>query len=243
MGLDPPYLADRQANLDRFERYLAGFPALPRNVRLTGLRGVGKTVLLHHYARVAEDLGWTVVRRDWSEHLQDEHAFALAFVDDCRQAAEQASRSLARRSAARAMLSQALDLLGSITVSLAGITISLKTADRDRGSAPIEDQCFTALRSCCAGMTAAGRRGLVVLYDEAHVVQDSSRTGSYPLGTLLASVARAQRESVPFMLVLCGPPTLTENLARARATPSACSRPSSSSASGGRRMCSPSHGR
>ncbi len=41
MGLDPPYLADRQAHLDRFERYLGGFPALPRNVRLTGLRGVG----------------------------------------------------------------------------------------------------------------------------------------------------------------------------------------------------------
>src|SRR5215831_731830 len=116
MGLDPPYLADRQAHLDRFERYLTGFPALPRNVRLTGLRGVGKTVLLQHYARAAEERGWTVVRREWSEHLQDERVFALAFVDDCRQAAEQGSRSVARRSAARAMLGQALDVLGSITV-------------------------------------------------------------------------------------------------------------------------------
>ncbi len=26
--------------------YLAGFPSLPRNARVTGLRGVGKTVLL-----------------------------------------------------------------------------------------------------------------------------------------------------------------------------------------------------
>src|SRR6266851_1604983 len=43
MGLDPPYLADRAAELDRFDKYLAGFPTFPRNVRLTGLRGVGKT--------------------------------------------------------------------------------------------------------------------------------------------------------------------------------------------------------
>ncbi len=216
MGLDPPYLADRQANLDRFERYLAGFPALPRNVRLTGLRGVGKTVLLQHYARTAEDHGWTVVRREWSEHMQDERALAMALVDDCRHAVEQASRSLARRSAARAALGRALDLLGSITVSLVGVTVSLRSAERDRLSPPIEDQCFAALRSSCAGITASQRRGLVLLYDEAHVVRDSSRSGSFPLGTLLAAVARSQRDSVPLMLVLCGLPTLTENLGRAR---------------------------
>jgi hypothetical protein len=216
MGLDPPYLADRRVHLDRFQRYLAGFPTLPRNVRLTGLRGVGKTVLLQHFARVAEENDWAVVSREWTEHLQDERTFALAFVDDCRQAVEQASRSVARRSAVRSTLSRALDLLGSITVSLAGITVSVRPADRDRGAAPAEIRLYAALRSCCVAVTAARRRGLVVLYDEAHVVRDSSTAGSYPLGTLLAVVARAQRESVPVMLVLCGLPTLTENLARAR---------------------------
>src|SRR5947209_20466303 len=60
MGLDPPYLADRAAQLERFTRYLAAFPAFPRNVRLTGLRGVGKTVLLQHYAAAAEARGWVV---------------------------------------------------------------------------------------------------------------------------------------------------------------------------------------
>ncbi len=173
-------------------------------------------MLLQHYARVAEERGWTVVRREWTEHLQDERAFAMALVDDCRHAVEQTSRSLARRSTARAALGQALDLLGGITVSLAGVTVSLRSAERDRASVPIEDQCFAALRSSCAGVTAARRHGLVVLYDEAHVVRDSGRSRTYPLGSLLAAVARSQRESLPFMLVLCGLPTLTENLARAR---------------------------
>jgi len=61
MGLDPPYLADRAAELDRFDKYLAGFPTFPRNVRLTGLRGVGKTVLLQHYAAAAEARGVLVI--------------------------------------------------------------------------------------------------------------------------------------------------------------------------------------
>src|SRR6266550_3225532 len=86
MGLDPPYLADRTAQLARFDQYLTGFPVFPRNVRLTGLRGVGKTVLLQHYAAVAEDKGWVVVRRECSEHLQGESTFALALVEHRRAA-------------------------------------------------------------------------------------------------------------------------------------------------------------
>src|ERR1700687_3267601 len=89
MGLEPPYLADRRDQLERFGRYLAGFPDFPRNLRLTGLRGVGKTVLLQRYADTAIERGWGGVRREWSEHLRDERAFALALVADCRQAAEQ----------------------------------------------------------------------------------------------------------------------------------------------------------
>src|SRR5438067_1513091 len=107
MGLEPPYLADRNKHLERFARFLEGFPDLPRNVRLTGLRGVGKTVLLQHYSNAAGE-------RDW------------------------------------------------------------------------------------------------------YVVRDSPRMRQFPLGTLLAVVAKAQREPLPLMLVLSGLPTLTENLALAK---------------------------
>ena len=88
MGLEPPYLADRQYQLLRFTRFLDGFPDFPRNVRVTGLRGVGKTVLLQRFAALAEDSGWVVVRRELGENLQDELAFGLALVEDCRQAIE-----------------------------------------------------------------------------------------------------------------------------------------------------------
>jgi hypothetical protein len=57
MGLDPRYLADREYQLVRFRRYLGGFPQFPRNVRLSGLRDVGKTVLLQRCAALAQDAG------------------------------------------------------------------------------------------------------------------------------------------------------------------------------------------
>src|ERR1700687_5729709 len=126
MGLDPPYLADRAAQLHRFDKYLTGFPTFPRNVRLTGLRGVGKTVLLQHYAAAAEDRGWVVVRRECSEHLQDESTFALALVEDCRRAVEHSSRTGALRMRSSTAARRALDLLGSLTISLEGVTLAVK---------------------------------------------------------------------------------------------------------------------
>src|ERR1700687_790656 len=126
MGLDPPYLADRAAQLHRFDKYLTGFPTFPRNVRLTGLRGVGKTVLLQHYAAAAEDRGWVVVRRECSEHLQDESTFALPLVEDCRRAVEHSSVSGALRVRSSTAARRALDLLGSLTISLEGGTLAVQ---------------------------------------------------------------------------------------------------------------------
>jgi hypothetical protein len=217
MGLEPPYLADRGDQLERFGRFLDGFPDFPRNLRLTGLRGVGKTVLLQRYAGAARERGWVVISREWSEHLRDERVFALALVADCRQAAEQTARTRRLKAAAASAIGQALDLLGSLSVSLAGITVDLRSSGRHNEAAPaLEDQLFEAVASACRGVTAAAGSGIVLCYDEAHVVRDSQAMLQLPLNTLLAVVARLQRDGIPLMLVVCGLPTLTENLARAK---------------------------
>ena len=57
---------------------------------------------------------------------------------------------------------------------------------------------------------------MLLCYDEAHLLRDTRWTGQYPLSAFLAAVAQLQRESMPVMLLLCGLPTLTENLAAAR---------------------------
>src|ERR1700686_314580 len=166
MGLDPPYLADRTAQLARFGQYLTGFPVFPRNVRLTGLRGVGKTVLLQHYAALAEDRGWVVVRRECSEHLQSESTFALALVEDCRRAVEHSSRTGALRVRSSTAARRALDLLGSLTISLEGVTLAVKplsVAARQPGlledrlskpsSSPAKEPLKVAGQVCCSATT------------------------------------------------------------------------------------------
>jgi len=217
MGLDPPYLADRAAQLDRFDKYLTGFPTFPRNVRLTGLRGVGKTVLLQHYAAAAEARGWIVVRRECSEHLQSESTFALALVEDCRSAVEHSSRNLALRQRSSAAARRALDLLGGLTVTLEGVTLAVKPPTFAAGQpAMLEDRLFQALELACEGAAAGHHPGVLFCYDEAQVLSDTPGRRQFPLGIFLASVARAQRLGLAVMLVVCGLPTLTDNLARAK---------------------------
>jgi hypothetical protein len=216
MGLEPTYLADRAPQLARFKQYLAGFPGLPRNVRVTGLRGVGKTVLLQHYSRVADEAGWIVVGRECNEHLQEEAIFGQGLVEDCRRAVEQSSRALAIRQRSQAAARQALDLLGSFTISLAGVTVAVQTRTRPGRIPPLDEQLFTSLRLACESASAANRPGVLLCWDEAHVLRDSANHRQFPLGIFLAALARAQREGLPVMLVVCGLPTLTDNLVRAK---------------------------
>src|ERR1700720_615118 len=217
MGLDPPYLADRTAQLARFDQYLTGFPVFPRNVRLTGLRGVGKTVLLQHYAAAAEARGWVVVRRECSEHLQTESTFALALVEDCRSAVEHSSRTLALRQRSSAAARRALDMLGGLTVTLEGVTLAVKPPTFATGQPAMpEDRLFQALQLAGEGAAAGHHPGVLFCYDEAQVLSDTPRRRQFPLGIFLASVARAQRLGLAVMLVVCGLPTLTDNLARAK---------------------------
>lgn len=215
MGLEPTYLADRAPQLERFQRYLAGFPNLPRNVRVTGLRGVGKTVLLQRYGRLAEESGWLVVARECNEHMRDESIFGQALVEDCRRVVEQSSRLLAFRQRSRDMAQRALDLLGSFTITLSDVTLAVQPAHRVR-PAMLEDKLFTALELASKSATDARRPGVLFCWDEAHLLTDSAGNRQYPLGLFLAAVSRAQREGLSVMFALSGLPTLIDNLARAK---------------------------
>src|SRR5258708_7392721 len=65
-GHRPPYLAGRQQEVDEFQRLL-GQTVILQNMVLTGLRGVGKTVLLEECKPVAIQAGWLWVGADLSE--------------------------------------------------------------------------------------------------------------------------------------------------------------------------------
>src|SRR5258708_40276243 len=65
-GHMPPYLAGRHAETEEFRRLLEQDTVL-KNLILTGLRGLGKTVLLETFKPMAMSEGWLWAGTDLSE--------------------------------------------------------------------------------------------------------------------------------------------------------------------------------
>ncbi|MDE3133379.1 MAG: ATP-binding protein [Acidobacteriota bacterium] len=214
VGTPPPYLADREEQLQRFRAYLRDFPEKRRNVRLSGLRGVGKTVLLKEYRDAAREHDWVVIRRDLTPRLCQEQDFAIAIADDL----DTAIRAFSTTAKLKALLSSARAAVGEITVGLpGGVSVSVAPGARTAASV-LEDRVATALIHV-GRLAARAGRGVVFLYDEAHTMHDQPRQYQYPLGALLGAFVRAQDEDdppLPVMLVVSGLPPLVQNLQAAR---------------------------
>lgn len=214
VGTTPPYLADRDEQLGRFRGYLRDFPDKRRNVRLSGLRGVGKTVLLKEYRALASESDWVVIRRDLSARMCEESDFARAIADDL----DGAIRAFSGVAKLKAALASARRAVGEITVGLpGGATLSVKPGTATSDSI-LKDRVKNALTRV-GGLAARAGRGVAFLYDEAHTMYDQPRKHQYPLGALLGAFVQAQDEDdlpLPVMLVVSGLPPLVQNLQAAR---------------------------
>jgi hypothetical protein len=215
VGTRPPYLAGRERQLHRFERLLGDYPEKRRNLRITGLRGVGKTVLLKEYERIARRHGWIVVRRDWSARLCEEADFATAIADYLREAVE----ALSVKAKIKNQIAAAMQTVGQIQVQLTdGVTVSVGPGAVAPVKSVLEDRLRIALTRV-GDLARAQGRGVALLFDEAHSVYDRKHKRQYPLGALLSAIAAAQdddEDPLPVMLVLCGLPPLTGNIHAAR---------------------------
>jgi hypothetical protein len=214
VGTTPPYLADRDEQLQRFQGYLRDFPDKRRNVRLSGLRGVGKTVLLKEYRAAARERDWVVIRRDLTARLCQEQDFATAIADDL----DTAIRAFSNVAKLKTLLAGARDAVGEITVGLpGGASVSVRPG-ASGSSQVLEDRVGKALIHV-GRLAAKAQRGVAFLYDEAHAMHDQPRQRQYPLGALLGAFVQAQDEEelpLPVMLVVSGLPPLVQNLQAAR---------------------------
>ena len=214
VGTPPPYLADRDEQLGRFRGYLRDFPEKRRNVRLSGLRGVGKTVLLKEYRGLASERDWVVIRRDLTARMCEEPDFARAIADDL----DGAVRAFSGVAKLKAALTSARRAVGEITVGLpGGASVSVKPRAASSESI-LEDRVQAALIRV-GGLAAKGGRGVAFLYDEAHTMYDRPRKHQYPLGALLGAFVQTQDQDdppLPVMLVVSGLPPLIQNLQAAR---------------------------
>lgn len=208
-GHMPPHLAGREREYEEFDRLLDQDTIL-ENMVLTGLRGVGKTVLLETFKPKAMQRGWLWCGTDLSE------------------SASVSESSLAQR------------LLADLAVITSSITVDAPMEPRVAGFAPqeaprrvplsyevllsvytntpglVSDKIKAVLEFVWQHLGQQEHRRVIFAYDEAQNLADNASKEQFPLSVLLDVFQSIQKKGIPFMLVLTGLPTLFPKLVDAR---------------------------
>jgi hypothetical protein len=205
-GHMPPYLAGRDSEQSRFAGLLSQ-TTITENLVLTGLRGVGKTVLLETLKPIARSSGWLWTGADMSESAGiTEERLAIRLITDISVMTSPLIQNTVHKN----------------PIGFTGETEIEAPMDFDRliqiyQSTP--GLVVDKLRSLLIMLWSALRghvNGVVFAYDEAQILSDHNKSGEYPLSMLLELFQSIQKQGIPFLLVLTGLPTLFPKLVEAR---------------------------
>ncbi len=209
-GHKPPWLAGRHAEREEFLRLLDQEVILD-NLVLTGLRGVGKTVLLESFKPQAQERGWIWVGADLSESASmSEENLAVRIFTDLSPATSRVVIH-AEESRAAGFLSDARQTKRVLDFQV------LMDAYRHTPGLSLDKLKGALERAWNALSEAAPKaRGIIFAYDEAQNLGDRRDKEQYPVSLLLDAFQSLQRRNFPLMLVLTGLPTLFPGLVEAR---------------------------
>lgn len=206
VGVRPLYIAGRDAPIRRFGAMLRAAPEQQANMRVTGLRGVGKTVLLDVFADHAGTAGWQPAFLE----LQPTHNTDEAMRDALAVLLERTRARLSRLERLRSAAGKALRA-GQLSLTWEDVSLSISPGSKR------EEDLAHELFGTVELAVSKGRDGVVLLLDEAQLIRDQrDRHGEHPLSLLIAPIVALQREELPLGLVVCGLPTLAANLQKAR---------------------------
>jgi hypothetical protein len=207
-GHPPPYLAGRETESREFSSMLRQ-DTVTQNFILTGLRGLGKTVLLDRFKPQGIQAGWLWAGTDLSE-----------------------STSVSEETLVTRLLTDLAVVTSAITIShtkprRAGFGISAPPIPikltygllhnlYDRTPGLIADKMKAVLEYAWPHIEASGRRGVIFAYDEAQNLADHAAKEQYPLSLLLDVFQSLQRKGLRYLLVLTGLPTLFPKLVESR---------------------------
>jgi hypothetical protein len=213
VGTRPLYLAGRSTEQNEFAKALRQAP-LAQNLIITGLRGVGKSVLLDELKPIALQHGWLWTGNDWSEtaSISEKDVAARLLVD----------------------LSTILAPLISIKHEgkrSVGFTSSHKTTSTNRSLGYDDltniyertpgfpsDKLKAVLEQVTDWLAPTHVKGIVFGYDEAQNLSDHKESHQYPLSLVVDVFSSIQRKNkkCQTLLVLTGLPTLLPKLNEAR---------------------------
>lgn len=203
-GATPPVLLGRDGQLASFDLLLARLERgrTEQSMIITGLRGVGKTVLLNEFRNKGESKNWAVVEFEVSKHVDDE--FRRQLSHQMRKAlltiSPRARWGERARTAAGVLRSFTLsvDPSGSVT---AGFDVDAIEGQGDSGVLEID------LVDLVVSIGEAAREhqaGVLLLLDE---VQFLSRV---QLESLVMALHRAVQRALPITMVGAGLPQIAE---------------------------------
>ena len=209
-GHMPPFMAGRTKEQGEFRKLLTQDVIL-ENLVLTGLRGVGKTVLLETFKPLAMEAGWLWVGDDLSEAASiSEERIATRLITDL--AVITSSIVVDRQSVPRFGFEKTED------VDEIRLDYTLMAQIYEDTPGLVSDKLKAILEFVWSCMKASDQefQGVIFAYDEAQNLADHAPKEQFPLSLMLDVFQSIQKKSIPFMLALAGLPTLFPKLVEAR---------------------------
>ncbi len=200
-GSPPPELVGRDALLAQADillgRILQG--RSEKSILLTGLRGVGKTVLLNEIEHRARIAGYRCVSMEGSE----DRALAPTIAQALRSVLFELNRLAGAGDRVKAGISALRSFIGTLKVTTNDVTFGLDVTPQ-KGTADSGDletdlsQLFVAV----ADAAAERKTGIALFIDELQYFSQSE------LGALTVAMHRMQQRRLPVVLLGAGLPTL-----------------------------------
>jgi hypothetical protein len=208
-GTPPPFLAGRDDLQDAF-RTLIGRAQLGNPVEplvLSGLRGVGKTVLLLRWRSIAEEAGWATTHVEARSGADLRQQLADAMTDLLRQMSRR-YRNQERVERLKRVSTSFLRAAGA-TVSGGGLTFDVQPEPGMHDSGDLETDLTELLVE--VGLAAKEEdSGAVILIDE---LQDA---GAERLAGVVGACHKINQQRLPALIVGAGLPTVGRVLSDAK---------------------------
>jgi hypothetical protein len=200
-GNRPPALTGRDPELERFGTVLdrLGHGVHDRSLVISGLRGVGKTVLLNEYDAISKERGWF---SSGVIEVREDHDLASLIAN----AAYRALRKMSRQERMRDRARRALGVLKAFSLTAKGtdqigISIDVDATAGTADSGDVETDVVELLVELGEVATVQGR-GVVFLLDELQFLHRND------LGLLAAALHQLGQQNAPVVMAAAGLPQL-----------------------------------